>query len=118
MSEDSKVTAAIEAARQKAEAARASHPGIANPNAPEEIAQDADDKPVYSVRQMERLMAQANTGGGGATPPLPPGGIQVASYDALVREIERRKSEAQTKLANVATDLLELELARRKGDAA
>ena len=114
MSED-KVKAALEAAKQKAEAAKASHPGIANPNVAEELPQDEDDKPVYSVRQMERLMAQAGTGA--SAPAAPAGGIQTASYDALLREIERRKSEAQSKLANVATDLLELELARRKGDA-
>jgi hypothetical protein len=113
---DNKVQAALEAAKLKAQTAKAAHPGIANPSAPDEVPQDADDKPVYSVRQMERLMAQAGTGANPA--PAPAGGIQTASYDALLREIDRRKSEAQSKLADVATDLLELELARRKGNAA
>jgi predicted S18 family serine protease len=115
MSED-KVKAALEAARAKAEAAKASHPGIANPNAPEAFPTDEDDRPVYSVKQVERMMAQAQVGG--TTPVAPAAGIQVASYDALVREIERRKEEAQTKLAGFATDLLELELARRKANSA
>jgi hypothetical protein len=117
MSED-KVRAALEAARIKAETARAAHPGIANPNMGQELEQDEDDVPVYSVRQVERLLAQASTGVSTAPAAAAPvGGIQTASYDALVREVERRKAEAKDKLANIATDLLELELARRKGNA-
>ena len=115
MSED-KVKAALEAARLRAEAARATHPGIASPNTVQDMPLDQDDIPVYSVKQMERLMAQASTGAPAVS--TPPGGIQTASYDALVREVERRKTEAKDKLANIATDLLELELARRKGNAA
>jgi len=113
---DDKVKAALEAARIKAETARAAHPGIANPNVLEAFPTDEDDRPVYSVKQVERMLAQAQVGGV-APAVAPAAGIQVASYDALIREIERRKAEAQSKLANIATDLLELELARRKGDA-
>jgi hypothetical protein len=80
------------------------------------VQEDADDKPVYSVKQFERMMA-ANINPN-ATAPSNAGGLQQASFPALMRELDRRRGEAQTKLAGIPTELLELELQRRKEDSA
>jgi hypothetical protein len=100
-------------------AAAAHHPGVAQhvgmpdkqnrvPGQGQEYQQDEDDVPVYSRRQYERAIANAQSGVPQA------GGLQTASFEALQREIKRRQAEAMAKLKNIPTEWLELELQRRK----
>ena len=114
----STVDAAIAAAAAKRAAAQSKHPGIAqhvghpgahpNANAPGPHGTfhlDDDDKPTYSVRQVERMMTQRPSGGDS---------LQTASYQALVREMTRRRDLAMGKLKDIPTEWLEMELQRRK----
>ena len=112
MSKTTEAQEAIDAATQRRREAARKHPHAVDPTQPPPIAEDADDKPVYSVKQVERMMA-ANI-----NPAAPPasGSLQQASFPALMRELDRRRDEAQTKLAGIPTELLELELQRRKKD--
>ena len=107
------IQATIDAARARADAAARKHPHAVDPNKPPELQQDEEDKPVYSMKQVERMMA-ANIVPG--TVAAQSGGLQQASFPALMRELGRRREEAQTKLAGIPTELLELELQRRQED--
>lgn len=112
----SQVDAAIAAAATVRQAAAVQHPGIARhvgmpgtqqtgePGQDEPFPTDEDDKPVYSVRQMERAMASKP----GA------GSLQTASMEALMREVNRRKDLAAGKLKDIPTDWLETEIERRR----
>lgn len=113
MSKDPKVEAALEAARIKAEVARSRFPGMHGP-----LPIDDDNPPPRSAQ------AQANGMPDHMTPPAPPapaptpgmtGGLQTASYDALLREIERRKQEAVKQLQElqIQPQMLEIELKLR-----
>jgi len=114
VSKESQVQAAIDAATQRRAEAGLKHPQVVNPNEPPPLPEDEDDKPVYSTKQLERLLA-ANINPAASTSS---GGLQQASFPALMREIERREKEAQAKLAGIPTRLLETELHRRKKDKA
>jgi hypothetical protein len=111
------IQATIDAARERATAAAKKHPHAVDPNKPPEVEQDADDIPVYSRKQFERMLA-ANVvpGAAAAQASQQTGGLQQASFPALMRELLRRREEAQTKLAGIPTELLELELERRSED--
>ena len=123
MSNDGKadINAALEAAKARRAAAAAHHPGVAQHVGPPQpgnpaanaapYQEDADDKPVYSVKQVERMMAQnaANAG-----TPAGPGSLQQASLEALTREIQRRRDLAMSKLKDIPTEWLEVELERRR----
>ena len=61
-------------------------------------------------------MLAANIVPGAATPAPTSRSLQQSSFAALMRELARRRDEAQTKLAGIPTELLELELERRKED--
>jgi hypothetical protein len=113
----SQVDAAVAAAAARRTAAAAQHPGVAQhvgmPGQQNAVAgrgeafpTDEDDKPVYSVRQMERAMASRPGGGTGS--------LQTASFEALQRELQRRKDLAMGKLKDIPTEWLEMELQRRK----
>jgi len=123
MSEQTKpsgVDAAIQEAAARRAAAAQKHPGIqaeGQPGSPEPFPTDADDKPVYSTRQMQRLLQNEReaAGGGAAAPTAPAGaGIQTASIEVLQREIQRRRDLAMGKLKDIPTDWLEIELERRR----
>lgn len=112
MSKNSAIDSALaEAAARRAQAA-AKHPGISSPGI--EIVQDEEDKPVYSARQVERMMQAQATGTLAPSAPANAGSLQTATFDALMREIERRKALAMQKLKEIPTEFLELELQRRK----
>lgn len=112
MSNQRDAQAAIDAAKARAAEARKKHPHAVNPNQAPPVEEDADDVPVYSTKQVERMLAaNINPNATAATP-----GLQQASFPALMRELERRRQEAQTKLAGIPTELLETELQRRKED--
>ncbi len=109
--------ATIDAARIRATNAAKKHPHAVDPNKPPEVEQDEDDVPVYSRKQFERMLtANIIPGAAEAQQVQQPGGLQQASFPALMRELDRRKQEAQTKLAGIPTELLELELQRRSED--
>lgn len=110
----SPVDAAIADAKTRRQQAQAAHPSVTPQGQPDSFPEDEDDKPVYSIKQVERMVA---AGIGPSSPAqAASGGLQTSSFTALIRELDRRKAEAQTKLAGIPTELLELELLRRKDD--
>ncbi len=114
----SEMDAAIAAGKSRRAQAVQKHP--AQTGAPEPFPTDEDDKPVYSAKQVERLLQTEREamGGGAATPAAPATGVglQKASLDDLKNEMQRRHDLAKGKLKDIPTDWLEIELARRKAD--
>lgn len=103
------VQAALEAAKIRAEMAKQRYPMLQeeqqaqtppSPNAPQNASQPAPQAPRPNPSQSSSS-------------------LQTASYDALMREIERRKEEARKALADMdaQTDFLKAELTLRQMEA-
>lgn len=125
MSTDPKIQAALEAAKIKAEMAKQRYPvlnpeGPQGPNrppqppgtpAPPRMAPGRQPPPPPTVGHVTPA-----PGAPLPTPaPAPSGGLQTASFEALLREVDRRKDAAMSQLEElgIAIDYLEKEVALR-----
>lgn len=113
------IQAAIQAASARRQIAQAQHPELSEPIAPE--MPDPSQRPVGYLPPGHPYLASnpapvPSARAPRSAPPAPPQErLQTASFDDLLKEVDRRKLEAHQALVdnNVTTEAIEMELALR-----